>query len=118
MDIKELIGKKIIAIEGCEPQSEVVTFKTDGGTFRMFHYQDCCESVRVEDVDGMPAELAGATVINAEESSNKGEDGKYGESNTWTFYRIWTDKGPLNLRWLGQSNGYYSESVDFEQVKE
>lgn len=50
----------------------------------------------------------------AEESSNNDSSGEY-ESATWTFYRLATVKGYITIRWLGVSNGYYSESVSFSE---
>lgn len=109
-----LTGKTISKIDGMETGSESVTIETaDGYEFTMHHRQDCCEYVRVEDVVGDPEELIGAEVRVAEEREGESEDAEYG-TQTWTFYTLRTNKGSIDIRWLGESNGYYSESVDVD----
>ena len=117
----ELIGKVIVKVEGMEQYSDTVEMVTsEGETYRLFHDQNCCESVSVEEVIGDPADLIGQVVHDAEVSTDsdithRPEIG-YVDSFTWTFYRIVTPRGTVVLRWLGTSNGYYSESVDFARA--
>jgi len=119
--IGDLVGQTLTAVAGAVGGDEL-RFKADGKEWRMFHSQDCCESVRLEDIAGDLADLIGSPIVSAEESTNLNEqiDGKPEclDSCTWTFYRIATAKGLVVLRWLGESNGYYSESVDFDLVGE
>ena len=86
----------------------------------MYHHQDCCENVTVEDVCGDVADIVGSPLTLAEKStSDKNPEGvvkKYQDSFTWTFYKLATVKGYVTIRWYGESNGYYSEGVSFEEV--
>ena len=105
-----LVGVIIKSIEGLEQYSEELVIKTDKGCIKFYHDQDCCESVYIEDFE-LDNDLSGAKIISAEEVVSYDETGNY-DSATWTFYKIETNKGGLFIRWLGESNGYYSESVD------
>jgi hypothetical protein len=118
-NFEHLVGKTLIEITGMTPDSERVIFITDAlEVYMLEHLQDCCETVRLLDVIGDHENLLGTPILKAEVRTNS-EDSSgiewiyYDESFTWTFYELATIKGSVTLRWLGQSNGYYSESVDF-----
>ena len=121
MEFKDLVGLTLVEVFGAEAGSNEIEMKDSAGrTFRMWHEQGCCERVNVEEVHGDIADLIGTPILVAEESTN-GEENKpseHSDSWLWTFYRLQTIKGPVQIRWLGESNGYYSEGVDFEEVME
>jgi len=85
---------------------------TNGEEYHMTHYQDCCESVDIEDICGDLSDLVGVPLLQAEEATHSGPD----TDSTWTFYKFATIKGVVTVRWYGQSNGYYSETADFVKV--
>jgi hypothetical protein len=120
--LEDLIGKTMVRVvnEG----NEAIAFMTDGGrSYRLFHDQECCERVTVEDVIGDLDDLVGAPICLAEVVSHVNEtppgatvkENEDDGSFTWTFYKFATLKGYVTIRWYGSSNGYYSEEVDFRE---
>jgi len=114
-----LIGKTIIEISNYN--DEIIFTVKGGDQYKMYHSQDCCESVSVEDIVGDLDDLIGSKIITASEdsSTDKPKDvvrDYEPESETWTFYHLATRKAHVTIRWCGQSNGYYSESVDFVKM--
>ncbi|MGX7745826.1 DUF7448 domain-containing protein [Rhodopseudomonas parapalustris] len=115
VELKELNGKILSDIQVYREPDEILFLCEDGTKYKMYHCQDCCEDVSIEDISGDIQDLIGVPIVSAEESSNSGET-EWG-SNTWTFYKLASEKGYVTIRWYGESNGYYSESVDFEQIQ-
>lgn len=110
LTLSDLIGRTIFEYNVDRNNDDRMTFLfTDGYLLEMWHQQDCCESVTIEDIEGDLNDLLGRPLLVCEEVSNSDENAH--ESATWTFYRFATDKGYVTVRWYGSSNGYYSESV-------
>ena len=134
-EIKELTGKTLSSVTNTD--SKIVFTTTEGEVYKMYHDQDCCEGVYIDDINGDLEDLIGFPILLAEEVSNeefekayaskfkkiegqyceRDEEGNYKpDSYTWTFYKLATIKGYVDIRWFGESNGYYSESVDFIKI--
>ena len=117
VDFSALVGKTIAAIEKDNFDGDQLTIAcSDGSAYVMLHQQDCCEHVEIEDICGDLEDLIGNPVLQAEESTSEGDKSRH-DSSTWTFYKLATIKGSVTIRWFGESNGYYSEGVDFYQIK-
>lgn len=115
--IEDMVGKTYKAVDKAAEDSLIFTAET-GEVYEFYHEQDCCEFVRIADICGDLDDLAGSPLLMAEEVSSDGAEvpSSCDESYTWTFYKFATNKGAVTVRWLGESNGYYSESVDFRQI--
>lgn len=118
MNFSDLQGMTLTKVE--QIGDDEIRFVTDDGrAFKLHHYQDCCESVVVEDICGDLADLIGTPILLAEEaeSDEPPEGCQRIEEDLWTFYKLRTIKGSVDIRWHGSSNGYYSVSVNFDEMK-
>lgn len=111
VDVSDLLGKTLISVTYNRYNDEI-HFETEDHIYKMYHSQECCESVSIEDISGDLQDLVGHQILEAEEVCKSG-DLTHGDTETWTFYKFGTIKGHVNIRWYGSSNGYYSESVNF-----
>ena len=107
----DMVGKVFTSVRN---ENTELVFENATERFVFFHQQDCCEHVSIEDVCGDLQDLVGEPLLLAEEVSGETpvdfNERDY-ESVTWTFYKFATRKGYVDVRWLGESNGYYSEGV-------
>lgn len=113
VEFKELKGKVFTEIK-VDRKADHITFICDDNIkYVMYHSQDCCEDVHIEDICGDIEDLLNNPILVADESKSNecGTREEYYDSYTWTFYKLATVKGWVDIRWYGSSNGYYSEEV-------
>ena len=116
--VKNMVG---LTFNKVEQDGDDLVFIGDR-KFRFYHEQDCCETFQLVEMEGDLSYLEGSPLVLAEEISSeetpelKEKAGCLDYSYTWTFYKFATAKGYVTVRWVGDSNGYYSEEVDVVEV--
>ena len=111
-NIKDMVGKKVLGIYYDEENFQILT---DDCVYAFYHEHSCCERVYLTQVDGISDKIIGSRIVIAEEVVDE-KDTEYGHI-TWTFYKIGTTKGMIDFRFQGESNGYYSETVDLVKIE-
>lgn len=113
-EMADLMGRTFNKVEATV---DTLTMTCYEGVFTFYHDQDCCEGVSIESIVGDLSDLVGSPIMKAEEVvSTEAQPGQvvseWDDSFTWTFYKLATIKGYVDVRWFGSSNGYYGEGVD------
>ena len=111
-----LLGLVFTSIVCDADEDSIKFFQGDKLRFELKHEQDCCENVYIESIVGDLESLIGQEILLAECVSEESERTEWGTS-TWTFYKLASIKGYIDIRFLGESNGYYSESVSCQKVE-
>jgi hypothetical protein len=110
-----LIGETIIDLVVDTANKEVQLHLLCGRSFKLYHNQDCCEEFSVEGIDGGIEGILNSPLLLAEHVSiHKEVDGYGSETSHW--YKLGMIKDTITLRFIGSSNGYYSEAVDFIEI--
>lgn len=109
--VEKLKGTQVKSVSGLGKNSKVVTLELDdGNVIQFYHRPDCCETVSLVDKE-IHGKIKGE-LLYIKASSNRDNKPNEWNSHTWTFYEVRTTEGLLTMRWLGESNGFYSESVE------
>ena len=115
VDFSSLEGKTLSSVEvgRLKDDNDCILFQTEGGErYLMYHEQDCCETVEIENIDGDLQSLVGQVIDSACKSSIPRLEGgrKCGcdYSRLWTFYHI----NGVCIRCYGTS-----EEVSFVRLK-
>ena len=98
-----------------EDNNDALLWKaSDGRVFELSHSQDCCESVAIATIEGDIGNLVGVPILSAAETGCL-QDRTEDDSFTITEHTFNTVNGSVYIRWIGKSNGYYSEYVRLYQ---
>lgn len=113
---EELKDRTLTNIES--NNEEVVFDCSDGTRWRLYHEQDCCESVMLEKTDGYPKRLIGNKIAKAQEQPGHEFDPQaLRDSVTFSDFVLIDDMSySVTFHFVGESNGHYSEAVYFAQI--
>ena len=109
ISIDQIKGMTITAVIYKE-SNESLLIHLNTHVLEMIHHQDCCETVYLTDVVGSFEDLIGYPLLEVSESTVNAESSDV--SATASYYNFRTVKASVQLRWLGESNGFYSETID------
>ena len=112
---KELIGKTLRNVIVDYENNEIELYFSDKTLATFLHKQDCCEAVWIESTEQEVADLKlyiGQVLTDCYMDSAAKET-RYG-SETITTLTFWFENELVKIIWKGESNGYYSESVDLK----
>ncbi len=120
-EIKAIVGEVLTHIDIAMPANDdhEIRLETQSGrVFRIRHWQDCCEHVYIHGIDGALYRILGNPILEATHTEVEGGEPipQYPDSWTNTTIEFRVDGSTLVTRWIGESNGYYGETVKFEEV--
>lgn len=113
----DLIGKVFTSVKKLDNDRDELHFIAPDNHYCFLHDQSCCEQVYLESIVGDLEDLINTPILKAEVFTQSFDTGGYSDSSyTYSFYKFATIKGFVDVRWVGESNGYYSEEVEFYTV--
>jgi hypothetical protein len=117
VEFSDLVGEVLDAVDIDREENQILLTTRSGRKFLVYHEQDCCETVAIHWQDGSFDKLIGKPIVEAREFAvDTGESESDYDSQTTTTLVFRVDDQTVISRWIGDSNGYYSESVDIAEL--
>ena len=134
LGIEDMIGKTFISVERFQEgfkedkKDDIILFTGEDFVYKLYsegNDDGNCNEVIIDDIVGDLQDLVGSPLLVAELITSKHNSDKYsvppGKKTcgewTWSFYKFATAKGYVDIKWWGDSNGYYSETAYFKRIK-
>ena len=112
-ELSELVGQRIIAVDGLHKGSDAVFITTHDETYKLYLRDDELSTVWLEDFENDIPENGGF-VLSAEIVTSEYDSPSY--DYIWHFYKIETHKGGLFMRWMGGADYFYSSPAYFVRL--
>jgi hypothetical protein len=116
LPFRALLGQTFTSV--VTEDDKIIFTHNDGRVFTLEHEQDCCECVYIESIVGDLSDLENSEILRADEETLDGDDEETLDDDDedegiamWTFYKLATRKGYVDIRFHGSSNGYYAVEV-------
>lgn len=88
------------------------TFYTAEKKYDMYHSQDCCERVVLDETVGNINDITDEVITDAFTTDDGAEDDDRSyEYVEYTNFHVVSAKGTVVFRWIGSGNGYYGTGV-------
>ncbi len=115
VEFSVLVGEVLDAVDIDREKDQILLTTQSGRQFLVYHKQKCCETVEIFGQDGSFDKLIGKPLIEARDFAvDTSEEAADSQTTTTLVFRV--DGETVISRWVGDSNGYYSESVDIEEL--
>jgi len=113
-----LVGEILTHIDVDADNEEILLTTQSGRRFRVYHNQNCCENVNIVDTEGEWHTLLNKKLVEVKHTEYDDGVPPYDgcESYTKTAILFRVDDATVISRWVGTSNGYYSETVDLAEI--
>jgi hypothetical protein len=116
VEFSALVGEVLDLVDIDREENQILLTTRSGRKFLVYHEQDCCETVAIHWQDGSFDKLIGKPIVEARGIAVDTSEEAIDSSQTTTTLVFRVDDQTVISRWIGDSNGYYSESVDIAEL--